>query len=708
MTESIDQVAALFGFSKEGKKYKGLCRCHDDHNPSAYLYEWKGRVYANCYVCKDWRRVTKAFGLRVEPVTSGKAHTTGARHTKDTAPKGPMPKKLDKAPATDKNLKVAYKYNDENGNLLYEAVRFEAPGYDKNFRQRRLDSAGEWTWSTKGVRKVPYRLPELLASHLDDWVFIVEGEKDVESLVSLGLTATCNVGGAKKWLDEYSSHFVERKVAILPDNDAPGVEHAEMVAASVHSLADIVRVVDLPNLPPKGDVSDWLAAGGNNEELIALVEAAPDWAPTKTPEQATSSGTQSGQPITEAIEEYAAELGTLSLCELDDRLHLNGKPISDADMAPLHMSIYDHNARVGKDGLYIPVGAIPMAVLVISKRKTFHPVRDWLNSLKWDGGPHILALSKHFTDAHDPIRYENGATGPVFQALLARWLIGSVRRAFLGTQNPMLVLAGPQGIGKSFLPMWLASPLGEFHGYSQADGNPYFCEGSINPDSVDNQRRLTNKFVWEVGEVGGTMRRADLDALKQFLTASAATFRVPYFKYDVSKPALCNWIATVNPSIGFLSDATGNRRFRTVELTKIDWAYSSNVDPNQVWAQAVDFYRRGITVDLSDTERKAVEGINQNHQASSNEEEAILKYFEIKPEREDWYVATRDVADFLVKHVDSCRTSKGVTPVGIALAKLTGRPSKREEIAGQRAMYFRGVRPNAEYYAQIGQTKPTP
>lgn len=181
------------------------------------------------------------------------------------------------------NFKILakYPYHDEAANLLYEVVRLDP----KNFRQRRPDGHGKWIWETKSVRKVLYRLPELIAAPADQWIFVVEGEKDVGNLVKLGLIATTNPGGAakpvpgrtakSKWRREYNQFFRGRRVCILPDNDECGRAHALDVARNLAPLAAELRVVMLTGTPEKGDVSDWLAAGGTRETLDRIVQNTP-------------------------------------------------------------------------------------------------------------------------------------------------------------------------------------------------------------------------------------------------------------------------------------------------------------------------------------------------------------------------------------------------------------------------------------------------
>lgn len=160
-----------------------------------------------------------------------------------------------------------YDYCDEHGEVLFQVVRHANP---KTFRQRAPDGRGGWTWSVKGVRQVPYCLPEILARP-DDPVMVVEGEKDADRLRSLGMLATCNAGGAGKWRESHAEPLRGRRVYVLPDNDEAGERHAEDVARSLSGA----RIVRLPGLPPKGDVSDWINAGHTADELRALCESAP-------------------------------------------------------------------------------------------------------------------------------------------------------------------------------------------------------------------------------------------------------------------------------------------------------------------------------------------------------------------------------------------------------------------------------------------------
>jgi RecA-family ATPase len=170
----------------------------------------------------------------------------------------------------DQSAAATYDYRDAAGKLLFQVVR-KIP---KTFRQRRPDGAGGWIWDLRGVERVPYRLPELLRATHYAPVFICEGEKDCDALYERGLIATTNPGGAGKWQASLCGHFHGRDVVILPDNDPPGEEHAADVQRKLQGIARTVVTLRLPDLPPKGDVSDWFAAGGTAEELEHLTAAA--------------------------------------------------------------------------------------------------------------------------------------------------------------------------------------------------------------------------------------------------------------------------------------------------------------------------------------------------------------------------------------------------------------------------------------------------
>jgi len=171
-----------------------------------------------------------------------------------------------KATANHKRIIAEYSYLDEHGRLAYQTVRYEP----KDFIQRRPDETGKWIYNLQGVTRIPYRLPDLLKAPLDELTYIFEGEKAADAAAHLGVVATTNVGGALNWTESCNKYFKGRHVVILPDHDDKGRDHANKVAKQLAGIAASVRIVELADLPEKGDIVEWIAAGGTREKLEAL------------------------------------------------------------------------------------------------------------------------------------------------------------------------------------------------------------------------------------------------------------------------------------------------------------------------------------------------------------------------------------------------------------------------------------------------------
>jgi putative DNA primase/helicase len=201
-TRPIDKILAALNYQgpRDGRNHKCTCPAHDDRKESLSVTEGDdGKVLVKCFAGCDTKKVLAAVGLKMTDLFPPKARSTKAK-TKET---------LGRIVAT-------YDYTDANGKLLYQVTRHNP----KDFRQRQPDGNGGWLWSITNpqVRLVLYCLPELLAAPITDWVFVVEGEKDVDNLRERGLVATCNVQGAGKWKPEYNDWLRDRHVCILPDN----------------------------------------------------------------------------------------------------------------------------------------------------------------------------------------------------------------------------------------------------------------------------------------------------------------------------------------------------------------------------------------------------------------------------------------------------------------------------------------------------------
>ena len=154
----------------------------------------------------------------------------------------------------------------------------------KDFRQRQPDGKGEWIWNLKGIEPVLYRLPEVMKA---SEVTLVEGEKDADNLFERGFTATTCPGGAKKWRDTYSDCLKGKHVILIPDNDLAGREHMAKIGTSLKGCAASLKWLDLPDLPSKGDVSDFIARYDEKEDaaerLAIMIQNAELYQPPKKP-----------------------------------------------------------------------------------------------------------------------------------------------------------------------------------------------------------------------------------------------------------------------------------------------------------------------------------------------------------------------------------------------------------------------------------------
>lgn len=256
---TLDALLAKFEARKKtGPGWMVRCPSHADTTASLAISQGHtGKIVLHCHAGCETASILASVGL-----TMADLRDEGIRPSHHT----PI---------------AVFDYHDESGTVLYQVVRYpNKPDGTKDFSQRRPDGRGGWIYKLDQTRRVLYRLPKLKGHQA---VVIVEGEKDADRLWSLGIPATTNSGGAGQWHDHYASLLTAagvKRVAVLPDNDAPGERHAKQVGASCYAARMLVKVLPLPDLPPKGDVSDWLNNGGNRDTLLAMIRAAPPFIPT--------------------------------------------------------------------------------------------------------------------------------------------------------------------------------------------------------------------------------------------------------------------------------------------------------------------------------------------------------------------------------------------------------------------------------------------
>lgn len=278
-TAAADKAAAIADYCKESTStdsgWSACCPAHDDTHPSLSIGWTPDRVLLWCHAGCTFDEICAALGLKPTDLFFGERYGH--------------------SPITD-----TYDYVDEYGTLLFQVCRT----LDKKFPQRRPDptAADGWAWKIPGVRRVLYHLPQLrIGIAAGRTIFLPEGEKDVHTVEQLGLVATCNPMGAvakkgkNKWRQEYSDMLRGAHIAILPDHDKQGAEHAAIVSSHLAGIAASIKIVPgIHTVKSGSDVTDWVRDGGTREHLLAATDAAPLLTPAQDAFHPTAPGSTNG------------------------------------------------------------------------------------------------------------------------------------------------------------------------------------------------------------------------------------------------------------------------------------------------------------------------------------------------------------------------------------------------------------------------------
>lgn len=284
MSVEMDRILSRFpGSRRSGNGWVTLCPAHRDKKPSLSIRERNGKVVLHCFAGCTPDEVCRAAGIDMRELFGWKYSSSSYRRS-DTR---------------KRKIAATYNYIDEQGELLFQALRYEP----KEFSQRRPDGRGGWIGNLNGVRRVLYHLPDVLRC---SEIILTEGEKDAENARAMGLCATTSPGGANApWLSEYTQAVRGKHVFIIADSDVSGRKKAHTIASAIFGAAGSVRVLEMPGAK---DLSEWVEKGGTREELLSLFNRSPDWKPVAV----------NGVALLDAVARYIRRF--VSLSEFQERV----------------------------------------------------------------------------------------------------------------------------------------------------------------------------------------------------------------------------------------------------------------------------------------------------------------------------------------------------------------------------------------------------
>ncbi len=505
-------------------------------------------------------------------------------------------------------------------------------------------------------------------------IFYTEGEKDVNTLMEKGYTAvTC--GGSGDWKSDASILFQNANVIVLADNDKPGGKLASTVVKDLKGIVKSIKIiVPMPNTP-KADITDYFEAGHTVEEFKNLIKTGDDTesiCAEVQQDQKQDAGKK--RAVTQKSKDEVAGGSALVFKFLDCNYDEDGNVKSVKQLVHNFEIVMDKDSRfAGKIRLnefaqqpYL-YGSVPWenenncrawsshddsalfsliqadyglksrqdfadALKNVSMRNKFHPVRELLDSLTWDGKEHIRSLLPEYLGAED--------SDYTYQ-VMRLWMLGAVSRVYKpGSKfDYTIILQGSQGIGKStFLKL-------------MALDDSWFNDSLDSLDSDKAVQSLTGSWIIELAELKSLARTAGgVESVKRFLTATQDKYRIPYERRADTFYRQCVFAGTTNKD-DFLQDETGNRRFLIIHtgVTKTSKSlFTPEVmdDIKQAWAEAVHIWKNeDPQLILPENCMQQAKELQEANMADDGKRGIIQEYLEGKTQvcaREIWFEALKE------------------------------------------------------------------
>ena len=329
----------------------------------------------------------------------------------------------------------------------------------------------------------------------------------------------------------------------------------------------------------------------------------------------------------------------------------------DADDAALRFFLERVYGIASKDKIFD-------AVNVVATENRFHPVKDYLNSCTWDGVPRVETLLVDYLGAEDS-PYTRTVTRKVMAAAVARIFRPGCKF------DHMLTLRGAQGLGKS-------SFIGKL-------GGPWYSDTLTTVQGKEAYEQLQGTWIMEVGELAG-MRKAEVEAIKLFLSKQSDRFRPAYGRRTQEFPRQCIFIGSTNET-QFLRDSTGNRRFWVVDTPntppKDFWTELTPETVKLIWAEAVEIYKAGEPLFLDKEMEQVAREVQEAYEEENPKAGIVADYLDrlLPAEWDDWDVYAR--RQWLETDAEGVTARTTVCTLEIWTEALGGNPDKFDRYAGK-------------------------
>lgn len=594
-------------------------------------------------------------------------------------------------------------YRDAAGKLLGYAARVQLPDGAKDVVPQTYcrGEDGSCKWKIKSFPKPrPLYGLDRLAAKPDASVVIFEGEKTADAghqLLQRPASVTWPGGSnAIEYVD--LAPLVGRAVAIWPDNDQPGFIAAVRLARRLAGIASKIRIVLPPEWAGEGwDVADpapdgWDAVAHLRAaaleldpfcEAVGLFQPPPvDAAAPVLEVPSTGDDERTSYDLTNVdwyrpfpdINPKGAPLATIeNLAEAINRLgvvvryNVISKEIEI--LIPNEGFTVDNSANASLAWLMsacvrfgMPTDKLGDFLCYLADRNLFNPVANWISSKPWDGVtrlPDLIATIKAEGEDDEPEAYRLKST------MITRWMISAVAAAFRPngvSAHGVLVLQGDQYLGKT---AWFKSLAPSSLGVIQ-DGL------SLRPDDRDSVKQAVGYWLVELGELDATFRKADISALKAFITRDKDVLRRAYARLESKFARRTIFFASVNPR-QFLHDSTGNRRYWTISCEAIN--HDHGLDMQQVWAEVYALYLAGESWYLTADEMALLNGHNRDFEVLDPIRERLESFYDWQSDKYNWRWIT---ATEVMSEIGFDRPSRAdVTLCGQYLIEMNGRERKR-------------------------------